>query len=59
MRILGLAFLSPGLLCLVIQAPLSLSVGLEIAGVVINVWLRRERKRRRNEILAWREAEGL
>ena len=54
--LLGMAFLSPGLLCLILQAPLQVSAVVEIAGIVINIWLRRERRRRRSEILAWQEA---
>ena len=51
----ALAFLSPGLLCFAFNAPLELSIGLELAGFAVNAWLRRERRRRRAEILAWEE----
>jgi hypothetical protein len=56
--LITLAFLSPGLLCFVFGAPSSVSFGLELAGFAINAWLRRERRRRRAEILAWTEPDA-
>ena len=50
---IGLALMSPGLLCFVFQAPLSVSIGLEIAGGVANTWLRRERRRHLRAITNW------
>jgi len=50
---LGLIFVSPGLLCFLFHAPLGLSVAMEVAGVVANAWVRRERKRRLQEIVHW------
>jgi len=50
---LGLLFVSPGLLCFLFQAPLGLSVVMEVAGVAANAWVRRERRRRLQEIVQW------
>ncbi len=50
---LGLLFMSPGLLCFLVHAPLGLSVALEVAGVVTNAWVGRERKRRLHDIVQW------
>lgn len=49
----GLALMSPGLLCFLFQAPLPASIGLEIAGGIANVWLRRERRRHLQAIANW------
>jgi hypothetical protein len=49
----GLALMSPGLLCFLFQAPLPVSIGLEIAGGVANAWLRRERRRHLRAIANW------
>jgi hypothetical protein len=53
--VLGLAFLSPGLICMAIGAPSAVSIGLELAGFGVNAWLRGERRRRAREITAWEE----
>ena len=50
---LTLASFSPGLISFLLQAPFWLSIGLEIAAVAGNVWLRRERWRRMREIVNW------
>ena len=55
---IGLALMSPGLLCFVFQAPLSVSIGLEIAGGVVNAWLRRERRRHLRAITNWDPPAG-
>ena len=47
----------PGVLGLAFHLPASVSIGLELAGLATNGWLRRERRRHRAEILAWDEAE--
>jgi hypothetical protein len=47
---------APGVATFVMDAPLSVSIGLQVAAVVGNVWLRRGRFRRRREILAWEDA---
>jgi hypothetical protein len=51
----GLALMSPGLLCLVLQAPLWVSIGLEVGGGVANAWLRRERRRQLRAITNWED----
>jgi len=56
--LITLAFMSPGLLCLLFQAPLAVSGGLEIAGLAVNAWLRRARRRRLSEIVAWEDPAG-
>jgi hypothetical protein len=43
----------PGAVTFLMDAPLPLSIALEVAAMVGNVWIRRERARRRQEILAW------
>jgi hypothetical protein len=54
-RGLTLLSFSPGLVSFVLDAPIELSIGLEIAAVVANVWIRRERFRRSREIVAWED----
>jgi hypothetical protein len=51
--LLAIVFLSPGLVSFLIDAPLMVSIGLSAAGFLVNGWLRRERKRRLNEIVKW------
>ena len=53
----GLLFISPGLLCFLVHAPLGLSVAMEVAGVAANAWVRRERKRRLQEIVQWEPSD--
>ena len=53
--ILTLLSFTPGVVSVVLDAPVELSAALEIAAVVGNVWIRRERYRRRREILAWED----
>lgn len=53
--LIGLAVMSPGALCFLFQTPLSVSIGLEALGLAVNAWLRRERRRRLREIVAWEE----
>jgi hypothetical protein len=50
---LTLALLTPGVLCFVFQTPWPVSAGLELGGILINWWLRRERRRRLKEIASW------
>ena len=45
----------PGVIALLIHAPPALALMLEIAAVAGNVWVRRERFRRRREILDWQD----
>lgn len=47
---------APGVATFVMDAPLPVSIGLEAAAMAANVWVRRERARRRREILAWDDA---
>ena len=54
----GLALMSPGLVCFLIQAPLAASIGLEIAGGLANAWLRRERQRHLRAIASWTPPEA-
>jgi hypothetical protein len=51
--VVSLALLAPGVISFIFDLPLSLSIGLEIAGITGNWWLRRERKRHLKEIAAW------
>lgn len=50
---LGLLFVSPGLVCFLVHAPLGLSLAMEVAGVAANAWVRRERRRRLQAIVQW------
>jgi hypothetical protein len=50
-----LASFSPGLVSFILDAPLELSIGLEIAAFVGNIWLRRVRKQRMRDIVAWQD----
>ena len=45
--------LAPGVVSFIFDMPLSLSIGLEITGIVGGWWLRRERKRHLKEIATW------
>ena len=49
----GAAVVAPGLLCFLFQAPWPLSIGLSVAGVGVNGWLRNERQRQAKEIANW------
>jgi hypothetical protein len=51
--VVGLALLTPGLVCVVAQAPWWVSLSLEAAGLTANGWLRRERRRQASAIVAW------
>ena len=55
---LTLVFLSPGLLCFLLQAPLGLSIGIEALGLAINAWLRRNRRQRLSAIVDWEDPNG-
>lgn len=52
---LTLLFAAPGLICFVTQAPLGVSIALEVAAFVGNRWLRRAQRRRLSEIVAWED----
>jgi hypothetical protein len=58
-RLIGLrlAFLAPGLLCFLFQAPWWASFGLEGLGLFANGWIKTERKKQASEIAGW-SAEG-
>ena len=49
----SLALTAPGIACFLAQAPLTISIAVEIAGLVLGGWLRRERRRRLAAIVAW------
>jgi hypothetical protein len=51
--LVGIALMTPGLVCLIAQAPLWVSLGLEAAGLAANVWLRHERRRQASDIAGW------
>ncbi len=51
--VMTFALLSPGVLCFLFQAPIQVSSGLEVVGMIANWWLRRERWRRLRDIAAW------
>jgi hypothetical protein len=51
--ILSFVLLSPGVLCFLFQAPLPASIGLELAGMAVNGWLRRERRRHLRAVVGW------
>ena len=51
--LVGLGLLAPGLVCLIVQAPVWVSLSLEAAGLAANGWLRRERRRQAAAIAAW------
>jgi hypothetical protein len=46
---------SPGLISFIFNAPLEVSIGLEVVAFVGNIWLRRVRKRRMRDIVAWQD----
>lgn len=47
---------APGVATFLLDAPTSVSTALGAAALVGNIWLRRERFRRRREIVAWEDA---
>ncbi len=49
---------SPGLLGFLLQAPVGVSIGLEIAGLTANAWVRRRRRQRLKAIVAWQDPAG-
>ena len=51
----AIAFMSPGLLCFLLQAPVGDSIGLEVAGLVANAWVRSRRRQRLKDIVAWED----
>jgi hypothetical protein len=51
-----LAFLAPGLLCFLFQAPWWASFGLEGLGLLANGWIKTERKKQASEIAGWSAA---
>jgi hypothetical protein len=55
---LTLLSFAPGVVTFVIDAPIELSIALEIGALVGNVWIRRERYRRAREIVAWEEPDS-
>ena len=57
-RGLTLASFAPGLVSAVIDAPMEISVGLEVGALILNVWLRAERRRRLRAIVSWEDGEG-
>jgi hypothetical protein len=56
---ISLLSVSPGIVSYVMQLPLELTIGLEVAAFVGNIWLRIERRRRLREIVSWEEPEGV
>src|SRR5580658_519283 len=51
--IASILLLAPGVISFLVDMPFSLSLGLEVLGIVGNGWLRYERKRRLKEIATW------
>jgi len=49
----AVVFLSPGLISFLLQAPLSVSIAMEVAGFIANAWVRRRRRQRLRDIVAW------
>ena len=41
-----------------LDAPLELTIGLEVAAFIGNIWLRYERRRRLHEIVSWEDPDG-
>jgi hypothetical protein len=56
--LVGAAFMAPGLFCFLFQAPWWLSIGLSLAGVGVNGWLRRERQSQAKAIAGWTPSGG-
>ncbi len=54
---LGLVFMTPGLLCFLLNASLPVSIGMSLAGLAVNAWLRRERQRQAKDIAQWAPPE--
>jgi hypothetical protein len=47
------ALLTPGVLCFVLKTSAPVSGGLELVGLIISVWLRRQRRKHLSEIANW------
>jgi hypothetical protein len=45
--------LTPGVLCFVLKTSAPVSGGLELVGLIISVWLRRQRRKHLSEIANW------
>ena len=45
----------PGAICFILDAPMMVSSGVEIGGIVLGWWLRRARKRHIEKIVRWRD----
>jgi hypothetical protein len=51
------ALLTPGGLCFVLKAPASASCGLEVIGLALSFWLRRQRRKHLSEIANWADQD--
>ena len=51
------ALLTPGGLCFVLKAPASASGGLEVIGLALSFWLRRQRRKHLSEIANWADQD--
>jgi hypothetical protein len=55
---IAFVLLCPGVLCFVFNAPNAVSGGLELTGIAVNYWLRRERRRHLKKITSWETPSG-
>ena len=55
--VIQVMLLLPGALCCMYNTPRPVSAAVELAGIVIGVWLKRERKRRIKEIASWQDED--
>lgn len=55
--VIQVMLLLPGALCFMYNTPRPVSAAVELAGIVIGVWLKRERKRRIKEIASWQDED--
>ena len=46
---------APGIVTFFMDAPLEVTIGLEIAAFVGNIWFRATRRRRMREVVAWQD----
>jgi hypothetical protein len=49
----SLALCAPGVICFLLHVPRPVAAGVEVAGMVATLWLRRQRRRRLTQISGW------
>ncbi len=53
--VLSLLLMAPGVICFIMDAPVGVSAVVEVGGMALGWWLRRERKRFLQQISTWQD----